>query len=199
MENKVILNVEGMTCSNCALTITKVLEKEGLKEVNTNFATGEVMFDEVPDQLVKQAVRNINSLGYHVVETAHPGSGIATEGHGLTHANPSFSIEKKFYWCLLFTVPLMLHMVLPFHFLHMGIVQLLLCLPVVIIGMQHFGKSAWASVRTGVPNMDVLIVIGSGSAFIYSLAGMILYDGQPEAGHYLFFETAAAIFTLVLL
>ena len=47
--------------------------------------------------------------------------------------------------------------------------------------------------------MDVLIAIGSGSAFIYSLSGMIIHFGTPEVSRYLFFETAAAIITFVLL
>jgi len=46
MENseKNLLHVEGMTCSNCALGVTKRLEKRGLKDVDVNFATGEVRF-----------------------------------------------------------------------------------------------------------------------------------------------------------
>jgi Cu+-exporting ATPase len=63
---------------------------------------------------------------------------------------------------------------------------------------MQFGKSAFGSVRIGVPNMDVLIFIGSTSAFIYSIIGMYLYEAH-EAHNYLFFETTATIITLVLL
>ena len=37
--------VEGMDCSNCALTIHKYLQKEGMKNVKVNFATGDVLFE----------------------------------------------------------------------------------------------------------------------------------------------------------
>ncbi|MDF2435590.1 MAG: P-type Cu+ transporter, partial [Mucilaginibacter sp.] len=57
------------------------------------------------------------------------------------------------------------------------------------------GKSAWGSVKGGVPNMDVLIFIGSTSAFIYSLVGTIENLGEQ----YQFYETCATIITLVLL
>jgi Cu+-exporting ATPase len=63
-------------------------------------------------------------------------------------------------------------------FLHQPIVQLLLCLPVFMVGCLHFGKSAWSSVKGGVPNMDVLIFIGSTSAFIYSLTGTLQHLGS---------------------
>lgn len=90
-------------------------------------------------------------------------------------------------------------MVLPWHFLHMPEVQFLLCLPVMFIGVTHFGKSAYHSVRVMAPNMDVLIFLGSVGAFIYSLWGSLEFDGLPEQKNYLFFETAATIITLVLL
>lgn len=90
-------------------------------------------------------------------------------------------------------------MVLPWHFLHSPEVQFILCLPVMFIGVTHFGKSAYHSVRVGAPNMDVLIFLGSVSAFIYSIWGSLEFDSLPEQANYLFFETAATIITLVLL
>jgi len=200
MENKITLQVEGMTCTNCALTLTKVLEKEGLKDVNASFVTGEVSFKEAPDEGIKRAVKGINDLGYHVISKEEDHHDHHDEDHhGHSHDTPSSVLEKKFYWSLIFTLPLFFHMILPFHFLHIPLVQLILCLPVMIIGAQHFGRSAWKSIMVGVPNMDVLIAVGSGAAFIYSIAGMITNAGNPGVDHYLFFETGATIITLVLL
>jgi Cu+-exporting ATPase len=48
-------------------------------------------------------------------------------------------------------------------------VQLALTVPVFIVGMSFFGKSAWKSLRNGFPNMNVLVAIGAAAAFIYSL------------------------------
>src|SRR6185437_13732382 len=56
-------------------------------------------------------------------------------------------------------------------------------------------KSAWNSVKGGVPNMDVLIFVGSSAAFIYSVIGTIKGLGEL----YQFYETCATIITLVLL
>lgn len=191
MEEKaknITLNVEGMTCSNCAVGISRHLKNKGLKEVNTNFATGEVNFKLDSEEKLPVIIREINGLGYKVVDK--PAAEIAG---GLS------LVEKRFYFCLLFTVPLFSHMFLPFHFLHLPWVQLLLCLPVFITGLIHFGKSAWGSVKAGVPNMDVLILIGSVSAFVYSLIGTFVYAGSAHIHNYLFFETTATIITLVLL
>src|SRR5690606_26545465 len=186
-EKNITLNVEGMTCANCALGIKKQLVKEGLEDVNVSFSTGEVVFKNHHQLNLQQVKDSINNLGYTVVDIPENSKGWS-------------AIEKKFYISLIFTIPLFLHMFLPHdNILNNSWVQLALCTPVFLIGLFHFGKSAWGSLKSGVPNMDVLITIGSSAAFIYSLIGTWLYYGTHEAHNYLFFETAATIITLVLL
>ena len=195
MKKKVILNVEGMSCSSCATTVSRYLEKEGLKDVNVNFTTGESVFTIENENKIPLIIKGINSLGYHVVEHKHE-----NEQHSHNHSADGLSgIEKKFYFSLIFTVPLLLSMFLPFYFLHHTLVQLFLCMPVIILGLLHFGKSAWGSIKIGIPNMDVLIALGSNAAFIYSLIGTIQYYGTAQVHQYLFYETAATIISLVLL
>jgi len=184
METKKIeLKVEGMNCTNCALGIKKQLEKEGFEEVEVNFATAEVSFANVSKDKILLAKDKINSLGYQVVEPDE------SSIKGLS------SIEKKFYFSIIFTIPLLVAMFLPFPILHHPIFQLCLTIPVFILGLFHFGKSAYHSLKSGVPNMDVLIILGATAAFIYSLIGTINQLGH----HYLFYETTASIISLILL
>jgi hypothetical protein len=72
-------------------------------------------------------------------------------------------------------------------------VQFGLALPVYVVGMEFFGRSAINSIRSGIPNMNVLIALGSTAAFLYSTYG--LFTHRPE--DFLFFETAASILTIV--
>ncbi|MFZ7145278.1 MAG: heavy metal translocating P-type ATPase [Bacteroidota bacterium] len=194
MDEKVLLNVEGMDCANCALSITRSLEKSGFNDVTVNFATGEVLFDIVEPAKVDEAVSNIKKLGYFVVKRSdlhHDDQEISLPGNSYT------ATKNKFLIALVFTLPLFLHMFIHVKLLHDPYFQLICSLPVIFIGLTHFGKSAFYSVRSGVPNMDVLIVIGSTAAFAYSILGMIIH---PEnTANYLFFETGATIVTLVLL
>ena len=90
----------------------------------------------------------------------------------------------------------MMHM-LPWHihFLMNPWIQLAICTPVFIVGMGYFGVSAAKSLRRGIPNMNVLIALGSLAAFIYSLIGTIGNLGMD----YIFYETTATIITLVFL
>ncbi|MGB0369486.1 MAG: heavy metal translocating P-type ATPase, partial [Flavobacteriales bacterium] len=181
--------VEGMTCSSCAAGVNRALTKGGYSDVNVSFATGEVFLSDDKSIDLDRVEELVKKAGFVYAGTKK------IEKQGLA------SIEKKFFFTLPFTVPLLLHMI-PFapDFLSNPIVQLILSLPVMLLGMWHFGKSALGSLRNGVPNMDVLIFIGSTSAFAYSLVGTILNWGDAVAQHqYLFFETSATIVTLVLL
>lgn len=187
-----MLNVEGMDCSSCALTITKNLQKKGLTNVYVNFATGEASFDLDDKQRLPDIIEGINNIGYRVV---------GRKDNELNGDTGLSFVEKKFYISLPFTIVLFFsHMVFGHDFmLNQPLVQLGLCIPVFMIGLFHFGKSAWGSLRAGAPNMDVLIAIGSTAAFIYSIAGTFLYWGSHEVHNYIFYETAATIITLVLL
>jgi Cu+-exporting ATPase len=183
-EQLIELNVTGMHCNNCALSIHKLLEKKGLKDILVDFAGEEVKFSTADEAVLPGVIKDIEGLGFKVVDDL------------AQYTTPFYEkVENKFIFCLVFTVPLLLHMVLPWHFLQLPVVQLLLCLPVFIVGCLHFGKSAWGSIKGGVPNMDVLIFIGSTSAFVYSLVGTIEKLGMQ----YQFYETCATIITLVLL
>jgi len=183
-EQLIELNVTGMHCNNCAMSIHKLLAKKGLKDILVDFAGEEVKFTTADDALLPGVIKDIEGLGFKVVDDAAAHS-------------PKFyeKVENKFIFCAAFTAPLLLHMILPWHFLQVPVVQLALCLPVFLVGCQHFGKSAYNSVKNGMPNMDVLIFIGSTSAFIYSLVGTIEKLGMQ----YQFYETCATIITLVLL
>ena len=187
---KVEWKVEGMDCTNCALTITKYLQKEGLKEVKVNFIGGDVSFDLDDTKSKEQLAKGIEDLGYKV-QNEKPGT--------LNHKPQTtfFSNHlQRFLFCLPFTLVLMLHM-LPWHihFLMNPWIQFAICLPVYIVGMSYFGVSAVKSLRRGIPNMNVLIAVGATAAFVYSLIGTLGNMGMD----YVFYETTATIITLVFL
>ena len=89
-------------------------------------------------------------------------------------------------------------MFLPWAPLHNPLVQLALSIPVYSLGLWFFGKSAFHSLRSGVPNMDVLIFMGAAASFFYSIFGTFYYYNSPEMHNYLFYETGASIISLVL-
>jgi P-type Cu+ transporter len=187
---KVKWEVEGMSCTNCALTIHKYLEAEGVENVKVNFMGGEVSFDLNGDVTKEQLQKGIRSLGYKV--HSHD------DAHGHDHDARTFWFRthlQRVVFCLVFTLPLLFVHTIPgihIHALMNPYVQLGLTIPVYIVGMDFFGRSAINSLLKGVPNMNVLIALGATAAFVYSLIGTINGDENK-----IFYETAATIITLV--
>lgn len=176
-----------MTCTNCALSVSKVLEKQGLQKVAVNAITGDVAF-ESPDTngTLDKAKKNIEGLGYTVVSDDAADEGKSQNKFLGSHL-------QKFFFCLPFTLILMVgHMYHGFPLLHNAWFQFAICVPVFIVGMGFFGASAIRSLRHGVPNMNVLIAMGATAAFVYSLIGTISGDSSK-----IFYETAASILTIV--
>lgn len=186
---KVNWKVEGMSCTNCALTIDKYLQAQGLDQVKVNFIGGDVSFEIETGKPKQEIAKGIEGLGYHVItgdKSDQPKNKRIFKNH-----------FQRFLFCFVFTAPLMLHMIpgLHIHFLMNPYVQIALTLPVFMVGMDFFGRSAIKSVLKGIPNMNVLIALGAIAAFGYSLYGTLI----GEAEQYLFYETTATILTLVFL
>ena len=184
----ITLQVDGMTCTNCAAGIEKSLKNKGLHKVDVSFQNGEVSFEPITALPLDKVKSEIEKLGYKVrKEEQNSPEGKFTP------------LEIRFAISAILTLPLLAHMFSHNALLNHPFFQLAMSLPVMFIGWSFFGKSAWHSLKNRVPNMDVLISIGSTSAFFYSLWGTWLYYGTAQVHDFMFYETAATIITLVLL
>ncbi|MEY3152491.1 MAG: hypothetical protein RLZZ333_1088, partial [Bacteroidota bacterium] len=185
---KVSWKVDGMTCANCALTINKYLDKQGMQHIRVNPIDGDVSFELIQGVDKNTLKKGIDELGYHVTDEASADK---------KTKKPFLSTNvQRLIFCLPFTLVLMLHMlesVIHIHWLMNPWIQLTLCMPVFLIGMRFFGRSAIISIRNKMPNMNVLVALGALAAFSYSLIGTLIGQGEQ----YLFYETAATIITLV--
>ena len=196
---KINWTVNGMTCANCALSVNKTLTKQGMEQVAVNPVTGDVSFTApAGNSNIVKARKHIELLGYKVEEehdhSDHDHEHTHDDGHGHDHGS---RYMLRFWVSLPFTLLLMSHMIpgLHIHWLMNHWVQFGLALPVFIIGMEYFGKSAIRSIMSGILNMDVLVALGALAAFGYSTWG--LFTDRPQ--DFLFFETAASIITIVFL
>lgn len=186
---KVQWKVDGMDCASCAAAITRSLQKQGMTEIRVNHMTGDVRFETVVSNgNIIKAAEKVQDLGYTVHTKPETQVAVTTE--------EKLKINKhllRFFICLPFTLLLMGHMLLPFMWLHNPLIQLVLTIPVYVIGMSYFGVSAYKNLSKGNFHMNVLIAIGASAAFIYS--GVGLFTTHPQ--DFLFFETAASIITIV--
>lgn len=181
IEKKHRLNIEGMTCANCALSLEKMLKKLGASNINVNFSTGEASFTGNINEVFLE--KRISKSGFKIINEEKEKS--------------KSKVSKLFLVSLIFTTPLIGHMFAEKEsFLNHPILQLCLTIPVLLTGGVYFIKSAYFGVKSGIANMDLLVSTGFSAAFLYSIYGSFF---MSDAHNYLFFETTASIITLVLL
>ncbi|MFK7907521.1 MAG: heavy metal translocating P-type ATPase [Chitinophagales bacterium] len=202
-EQKISLQIDGMSCTNCSLGISKYLEKKGFEEVQVNFATGTAQVGIEVENQIEEVKQHVEKLGFTVVsiegehfsEKTFQQESIDSTSKSSFQLRDLFNIQNLLYLSAALSLPLFLAMFLPFPFLHHPYVQLALATPVFIIGCLYFGRSAFYSLQSGIPNMDVLVILGASSAFGFSLVSMFS-EGLVNG---LYFETASMIITFVLL
>ena len=202
---KVDLVITGMTCAGCVHTIEKQLKAlPGVLGAGVNLATGTASVEYLPGRIeVAQLARAVEKAGY----AAREASQAMPEG-GDEQAEAR-QWKTKLIVSSIFTVPLLVlamsHGTIAFP--GMEWLQLFLTLPVLLYGGSQFYRSAWAAARHWTADMNTLIAVGTGSAFLYSVAATAvpaLVTGTHDPGGAdlhapVYFETAAAIITLILL
>ena len=192
--NKVKLDISGMHCAACSARIEKVLgRKDGIESAFVNLATAKaiVQYDENKMSL-PDIISAIEGLGFGASEEVE---GVDTERENREKEMKKLKIS--FIFSLVFTIPLFsamfFHMAGVHNILMNGWVQFALATPVQFFIGSRFYKGAFQSLKNGSANMDVLIALGTSTAYFYSLYHVIA--GIPEY----YFESSAMIITLILL
>jgi len=171
---RVDLPVSGMTCAACARAIERTLAgTPGVERARVNLATNTatVEYDSARVR-TPTLVRAIEDLGYGVPETA-----VAETAYG-----------TRLAVAVVFSVPVLL-----LGMLHTAVwIQLVLTVPVILYSGAPFYAAAWSALRHGSANMNSLIALGTGAAFLYSVYETV------RGGHEVYFEAAAVIIALIL-
>lgn len=177
---KTNLKISGMHCSSCALLITQKLEDiEGVTSANVNYATekAEVEFDS---QKTNPAVfvDKIAGLGYRATT--------GEETVDTTDINKKAEIESLKKKLLVSAGAAILIMLDSFFFKSFGF-QLAIATLIQFWAAADFYKSAWSALKNRAANMDTLIVLGTTTAYVYSIFG------EP------YFDTSVTIIALIIL
>lgn len=208
------LAIEGMTCASCTAAVERAVKKlNGIQSVQVNLATNRGSFDYDPAVLkLSQIKAAISGAGYTPKEIELGASRDAEEERRGRELN---RMKMRLITAAVFALPelyiAMSHMIpqlglylpsfmsphnFPFVF---AAVQFLLTVPVILAGSRFF-RIGLKSLLKGAPNMDTLVAIGTGSAFLYSTFAMVvIYLGDFSYAKSLYFESAAVVITLVML
>ena len=200
--------VEGMTCSACAARIEKVTSKmDGVESSNVNFANSTLNISFDKDKLSTNDIKaKVEKLGYKLLDASQE------DEHEKAKENETKRMKNRLIGSAIFTIPLFIismgHMVGlhlpniidPMHNpLNFALIQLLLTTVVIFI-CRDFFIHGFKNLFMRSPNMDSLIAIGSGAAYVYGLFAIYhIYIGDHSYAMQLYFESAGTILTLISL
>ncbi len=196
MTKKIELQLSGMSCAACALRIEKGLNKTiGVNSANVNFAAEKAYIDINPESVnIEKLIETVHNLGYEAIAQ--------------NEVNEKKLDEIKKLKILIFissilSFPLVLGMLLQLvniniHLLHDPLFQLFLSAPVQFVVGWRFYKNSYHSLKSLSPGMDVLVSIGTLSAFSFSVYNGFFSPVSTDKMN-LYFEASTVIITLVLL
>ena len=183
------LDIAGMSCAACVGRVEKALRKvPGVSDATVNLATEKATVHArgVPLQALLDAVRK---AGY--------------EASAIEVAAPRVERAGAPWWPVALAAALSLPLLAPMAAMPFGLdwmlpgwLQLLLATPVQFWLGARFYRAAWGALRAGSGNMDLLVAIGTTSAYGLSLYQLYLHGDHTR---HLYFESSAAVITLVLL
>ena len=199
-----------MTCAACSAKVEKTIEKlPGVESVSVNLLTNSMVVEgDVSRENIRTALERV---GYGLGEPQRIAEGHATGDEFL--ADTQTPLLKRRLWlssgflAILMYVSMggvMLGWPLPIWLSTnpstTALLQALLTVVVMVINRRFF-VSGYKALWNKAPNMDTLVALGSGAAFVYSAAVLFVMTMQPEHGehllHELYFESAAMILTLI--
>ncbi len=204
------LPVEGMTCASCVTRVEKIINSfEGIKNVNVNLATERVIFEAEDSKInLEKISAALKEYGYNLrIEESKKEESI----EDLSENDYYTKLKKEFTLALILTVPVfLLNMFMDYKFFNEIIplnseqikkILLILTTPIIFISGKRFFNAFFNNLKHLSADMNSLVAIGTGSAYIYSSVVTLfpeIFILSNKSTH-VYFDTAAVIITLILM
>ncbi|MDD2744219.1 MAG: heavy metal translocating P-type ATPase [Rhodocyclaceae bacterium] len=181
--------IEGMTCASCALLVEMKLKRDPrVRSAVVNFASATLtVFGVIDREGVSEVVAR---LGYE----ARPMDTLSQRRLLVERERERVEeAKKRFVQAAWLTVPVMISGMAMHRSPALRVLEFGLSTAILFGSSNSIFRKAWTLAKQGEANMDTLIAIGSGAAWAYSIPGVF------KMNHHVYFESAAAICTFVLL
>lgn len=189
-----------MSCASCAARVDKALNAQaGVREASVNYAaaTARVVYDAglCSPVVLREAVRQ---AGYDLLTDTGEDSEEAVER---LHVVRYRSLKKRTGWAIALAVPILLLSMCLMDVRWADYATWILSTPVVFVLGRDFFVSAWRQLRRGTCNMDTLVALSTGIAYLFSVFNLLLPGFWRSRGiePHVYFESSAVIIAFILL
>lgn len=199
MKTRKRFRITGMSCAACAARIDKVLNAQpGVYEANVNYATASVQIVYDSDGCTEQALRTaVRNAGYDLI--THTGKN-ADEEAEQAHARNYRSLKARTFGAIALAIPILIISMLFADFPFMKYILWILATVVLSVFGRSFYIHAWKQMKHGSSNMDTLVAVSTGIAYLFSTFNLLFPDVWLSRGitPHLYFEAASMIIAFIL-
>ncbi|WP_347139996.1 heavy metal translocating P-type ATPase [Paracoccus sp. SSK6] len=200
------LDIQGMSCASCSGRIQRVLSaRPDVAEAQVNLVAGTAQVRHAPSLPPADLAGIVTKLGYPAAVHQDAAAPVVREDEAAT-------LKRAFLTALALTLPVFVaemggHLVPAFHHWLHGLIgstpllwmqMILTALVLAGPGRRFFATGIPALLRGG-PEMNSLVALGAGAAFLYSAVVVLAPGLIPETSRHVYFEAAAVIVTLILM
>lgn len=192
--------VLGMTCASCAISTESIVKyQEGVVEASVNFATGHLTVEYLPTMTDPSKLQKaVQSIGYDLLVEDENKQQETLEA---IHARKFQTLKNKTLWAVLLSLPVV---VIGMFLMDMPYANEIMCLfatPVVVWLGKDFFINGWKQAMHRSANMDTLVALSTGIAYLFSVFNMLFADFWHQRGlhAHVYFEAASVVIAFILL
>jgi len=213
--NAVQLSVQGMNCAACVRHVERALtELPGVKLASVNLATAKAYVELEASQpaAINEMIGAIDKKGFHATEITEDNKEEIFAASQTALHDEAETKKKNFYIALILSLPVFItdmgaHLIPGFgDWLHsmvtvrtLAYFQFVLTTLVILFPGWSFFSLGFRALAQRAPDMNTLVAIGAGSAWLYSTVATVAPQLLPQGAAHLYFEAAAVVITLILL
>jgi Cu+-exporting ATPase len=201
---KMRIGIQNMSCASCVEKIEKALQKTpGISKASVNLGNNEAYIDYIPELVSQNEIAAvIKEAGYNPVISEE----LPEDVEKLQRESEYKKLWRKFLLAIIFSVPVLIGSFPEFISVWDSVPQQIrwiilfaLTLPVLIYSGSQFYIGAWRAFRHHSADMNTLIAVGTGAAFLYSSAATFIPGLFPVNLQNIYFDTTTVIIALILL
>lgn len=189
-----------MTCAACAVSVESILKTlPGIIDASVNFASARVSVEYLPNMVSIQDMRKaVQAMGYDLLPENQEDETDTLEKLKIAQHK---ALKNKTIGAILLAVPVMIIGMFFMNMPYANEIMWLLTTPVLFIFGRHFFIHAWKRARHRSANMDTLVALSTGTAYLFSAVNMLFPEFWHQRGlhAHVYFEASAVVIAFILL
>ena len=192
--------VIGMTCASCASSAESIVKhQEGVINASVNFATGNLTVEYLPNMTdASKLQKAVQSIGYDLLIEEENKQQETLE---TIHAEKFQKLKTKTVWAITLSLPVVVIAMFFMDIPYANQIMWAFSTPVVLWLGRDFFINTWKQTKHRSANMDTLVALSTGIAYLFSVFNMLFADFWHQRGlhAHVYFEAAAVIVAFILL